>query len=132
MMSETSGKPNRILAPGGTIGILGGGQLGRMLAAAGTRLGLNTHIYSPQADCPAAVVAQQCFVGEFDDVERILAFAETCDAVTYEFENVPAMTASGSVSCALTSRCTCAGCQSGPFSREVILESAIGIRCCRI
>jgi len=99
-MSETSGKPNTILAPGATTGILGGGQLGRMLAAAGTRLGLNTHIYSPQADCPAAVVAQQCFVGEFDDVERILAFAETCDAVTYEFENVPAMTAKAAASVA--------------------------------
>ena len=93
MQSETSHTADGALSPGSTIGILGGGQLGRMLAVAATRLGLNTHIYSPEADCPAALVAKQVTVGDFDDVERVLAFATSCDAVTYEFENVPAMTA---------------------------------------
>ena len=83
----------QVLAPGSIIGILGGGQLGRMLAVAASRLGLITHIYSPQADCPAALVAQQVSVGEFDDVERVYAFSQSCDAVTYEFENVPALAA---------------------------------------
>ena len=98
MQSETLHNADRVLSPGSTIGILGGGQLGRMLAVAATRLGLNTHIYSPEADCPAALVAKQVTVGDFDDVEQVLAFAKTCDAVTYEFENVPAMTAKAAAS----------------------------------
>lgn len=81
------------LSPGATIGILGGGQLGRMLALAGARLGLNVHIYSTVADCPAACAATKVTVGAFDDVDAVLAFAKQCDAVTYEFENVPAMSA---------------------------------------
>ncbi len=100
MQTETSRNPNKILAPGSTIGILGGGQLGRMLAVAATRLGLNTHIYSPDADCPAALVAKSVTLGEFDDTEAVLAFARTCDAVTYEFENVPAMSAKAAASAA--------------------------------
>jgi len=89
-----------VLSPGATIGILGGGQLGRMLALAGTRLGFNVHIYSTIADCPAACAAVQVTVGAFDDVEAILAFAETCDVVTYEFENVPAMSAKAAATAA--------------------------------
>ena len=88
----------QVLAPGSIIGILGGGQLGRMLAVAASRLGLITHIYSPQADCPAALVAQQVSVGAFDDVERVYAFSKSCDAVTYEFENVPALAAKAAAS----------------------------------
>jgi len=91
---------NKVLAPGSTIGILGGGQLGRMLAVAATRLGLNTHIYAPDANCPAALVAKSVTVGAFDDVEAVLAFAQTCDAVTYEFENVPAMSAKAAATAA--------------------------------
>ncbi len=87
-----------VLAPGATIGILGGGQLGRMLALAGARLGLKTHIYTTHADCPAACAAAELSVGEFDDVDAILAFAKRCDAVTYEFENVPAMSAKAAAS----------------------------------
>ena len=86
------------LSPGATIGILGGGQLGRMLALAGARLGLKTHIYATAADCPAACAAAQLTIGEFDDVEAVMGFAKTCDAVTYEFENVPAMTAKAAAS----------------------------------
>lgn len=82
-----------VLPPGSTIGILGGGQLGRMLAVAASRLGLNIHIYSPSADCPAASVSENLTVGAFDDVNSVIGFAKECDAVTYEFENVPAVTA---------------------------------------
>lgn len=89
-MSQTTRK---ILPPGATIGILGGGQLGRMLALAAARLGLRVHIYATRPNCPAAAVAEFLTVGEFDDVEAVLAFAKSCDAVSYEFENVPAVTA---------------------------------------
>lgn len=100
MNTETTRNPYKTLAPGSTVGILGGGQLGRMLAVAATRLGLNTHIYSPEANCPAALVAQKVSVGEFDDLDLVLEFSKSCDAVTYEFENVPVMTAKTAASVA--------------------------------
>lgn len=77
------------LAPGATIGILGGGQLGRMLAMAAARLGLKTHIYSDGRDACAFDVAHAHTVGDFDDPSAIEAFARHVDVVTYEFENVP-------------------------------------------
>ena len=77
------------LAPGATIGILGGGQLGRMLAVAASRLGLRVHIYEPGADCPAAEVAQRCTTAAYDDVAALDAFAASVDVITYEFENIP-------------------------------------------
>ena len=80
------------LAPGATIGILGGGQLGRMLALAAARLGLKTHIYCHDKKAPAFQVADRHSCGEFDDRNAVRSFAETCDAVTFEFENVPAET----------------------------------------
>lgn len=87
-MPDTAGRPGP-LAPGSTIGILGGGQLGRMLALAAANLGLRTHIYSDEPGCPAFDVTAQHTVGDFTDIERLAAFAKTVDAVTYEFENVP-------------------------------------------
>ena len=78
---------------GSTIGILGGGQLGRMLALAAARLGLNTHIYCPDAGGPAAAVATYETNAAYDDLETLHRFARSCDVVTYEFENVPAMSA---------------------------------------
>jgi len=93
MTEGSSDSANKALPPGATIGILGGGQLGRMLALAGLRLGLKTHIYNTSADCPAASAAAQLTVGEFEDTDAVTAFAKSCDAVTYEFENVPAKTA---------------------------------------
>jgi 5-(carboxyamino)imidazole ribonucleotide synthase len=78
------------LTPGSTIGILGGGQLGRMLAMAAARLGLKTHIYSPHADSPAFDVASARTIGAFDDADALADFADTVDVITYEFENVPA------------------------------------------
>ena len=77
------------LATGATIGILGGGQLGRMLAVAASRLGLRTHIYEPGSDCPAADVAQRCTTAGYDDHAALAAFAAGVDVITYEFENIP-------------------------------------------
>ena len=78
------------LPTGATIGILGGGQLGRMLALAAARLGLKCHIYEPGADCPAAQVAAAATTAPYDDPAALRAFADAVDVVTYEFENVPA------------------------------------------
>jgi 5-(carboxyamino)imidazole ribonucleotide synthase len=82
-----------MLAPGATIGVLGGGQLARMLALAGARLGLKTHVFSPVPDDPAFDVCAARTVAKFDDEAALAAFAESVDVVTYEFENVPARTA---------------------------------------
>ncbi len=81
------------LAPGATIGVLGGGQLARMLALAGARLGLKTHVYSPVADDPAFDVCAAQTRADFLDEAALAAFADKVDVVTYEFENVPARTA---------------------------------------
>lgn len=77
------------LAAGSTIGILGGGQLGRMLAMAAARLGFHVHVYDPEIGCPAAEVAGTATHATFDDEGALLAFAGSVDVVTYEFENVP-------------------------------------------
>ena len=77
------------LPSGSVIGILGGGQLGRMLALAAARLGLRVHIYEPAADCPAAQVAARCWTAAHDDTAALRDFAASVDVVTYEFENIP-------------------------------------------
>jgi len=77
------------LPTGATIGILGGGQLGRMLAVAASRLGLRTHIYEPAANPPAADVAHRVTTAPYEDAEALAAFAASVDVVTYEFENIP-------------------------------------------
>lgn len=74
---------------GSTIGILGGGQLGRMLSVAASRLGFKTHIYEPGANPPAADVAHALTTAAYDDHTALTAFAQACDIVTFEFENVP-------------------------------------------
>ena len=81
------------LAPGATIGILGGGQLGRMLTLAAARLGLRTHVYCPDPDSPAFEVASEHTVAAYEDEAALRAFAAKVEVVTYEFENVPARTA---------------------------------------
>jgi 5-(carboxyamino)imidazole ribonucleotide synthase len=78
-----------ILAPGATIGILGSGQLGRMLAMAALKLGLRCHIYAPESDAPAYDAASERTVAAFDDEAALVRFADAVDVVTYEFENVP-------------------------------------------
>ena len=72
-----------------TIGILGGGQLGRMLSAAASRLGLRCHIYEPGANAPAADVAHACTTAPYEDEAALRAFAASVDVITYEFENIP-------------------------------------------
>ena len=76
------------LAPGSTIGILGGGQLGRMLSVAASRLGYRCHIYEPAA-APAGDVAYAVTNAPYEDAAALRAFAEAVDVITYEFENVP-------------------------------------------
>lgn len=78
-----------MLAPGSTIGILGGGQLGRMLALAAARLGLKSHIYCPPGDNPGSHVCDQITLAEYDDAAARTRFAAAIDVATYEFENVP-------------------------------------------
>ncbi|MEM7221383.1 MAG: 5-(carboxyamino)imidazole ribonucleotide synthase [Pseudomonadota bacterium] len=81
------------LPPGAVIGILGGGQLGRMAALAAARLGYQTHIYCPEAEAPARQVTTLGSQGAYDDEPALLAFAQAVDVVTFEFENVPASAA---------------------------------------
>ncbi|MEX6723529.1 5-(carboxyamino)imidazole ribonucleotide synthase [Parapedomonas caeni] len=81
------------LPPGSTIGILGGGQLGRMLALAAAELGYRCHIYTPEHDSPASHVAAATTIAAYEDETALTGFATSVDIVTYEFENVPAATA---------------------------------------
>lgn len=81
------------LCPGDTIGILGGGQLGRMMALAGASLGLKSHIFCPDPNSPAFEVANAYTVAPYEDVSALDTFAAQCQVVTYEFENVPGPTA---------------------------------------
>ena len=80
------------LPPGSTIGILGGGQLGRMLALAAARLGLKVTILTPDADAPATAVSARTIVAAYDDHTALTVLAAGCQTVTFEFENVPATT----------------------------------------
>lgn len=77
------------LKSGSTIGILGGGQLGRMLSVAASRLGYKTHIFEPSANPPAADVAHALTTASYDDLAALRAFAASVDVITYEFENIP-------------------------------------------
>ncbi len=74
---------------GSTIGILGGGQLGRMLSVAASRLGFKTAIFEPGGDCPASHVANFHLKATYDDEKALQNFAASCDVITYEFENIP-------------------------------------------
>ncbi|WP_210191590.1 MULTISPECIES: 5-(carboxyamino)imidazole ribonucleotide synthase [Rhodomicrobium] len=78
------------LPPGSVIGIVGGGQLGRMLAQAAAKLGFKASIFAPEADSPAFDVAAFQHCARYDDAEALERFADEADAVTFEFENIPA------------------------------------------
>jgi 5-(carboxyamino)imidazole ribonucleotide synthase len=80
------------LPPGSTIGILGGGQLGRMSALAAAQLGYRCHVFAPEPDGPAMQVAAARTVAAYEDAAALAAFAAAVDVVTFEFENVPAAT----------------------------------------
>jgi 5-(carboxyamino)imidazole ribonucleotide synthase len=75
--------------PGATIGIVGGGQLGRMLAVAAAQLGYRSHIFAPEASGPAADVSARWTQAAYEDEQALSGFAEAVDVITYEFENVP-------------------------------------------
>tara|TARA_R100001244_G_scaffold9454_5_gene11490 strand:+ start:17308 stop:18378 length:1071 start_codon:yes stop_codon:yes gene_type:complete len=77
------------LPPGSTIGILGGGQLGRMLSVAAAQLGYRCHVYAPDANGVAAEVSAEFTCADHDDSAALTHFAERCDVITFEFENVP-------------------------------------------
>src|SRR3954451_20258337 len=83
--------PSPVL-PGKTVGILGGGQLGRMFAIAAQRMGYRVHAFDPTNDCPAGQVADVEVVAAYDDLDAARRFAAQVDVVTFEFENVPAET----------------------------------------
>ena len=78
-----------MLPTGSTIGILGGGQLGRMLSVAAARLGFKTVIYEPGGDCPASHVANYHLQSDYTDEAALRRFADSVDVITYEFENIP-------------------------------------------
>jgi 5-(carboxyamino)imidazole ribonucleotide synthase len=78
-----------MIPPGKTIGVLGGGQLGRMLAQAAHSLGYRVHIYEPQEKCPAGSAADKEINAPYTDVSALTEFVRHCDVVTYEFENIP-------------------------------------------
>ncbi|MBN2752853.1 MAG: 5-(carboxyamino)imidazole ribonucleotide synthase [Rhodospirillaceae bacterium] len=86
-MTQTS---HPVIAPGSTIGILGGGQLGRMTALAAAQMGYRCHIFCPEAGSPAFAVAETHTQAAYDDNDALDAFAADVDVVTFEFENIPA------------------------------------------
>ena len=82
-----------MIRPGSTLGILGGGQLGRMIAMAAAQLGLKVHVYAPEENSPAFEVAGEFTIAPYEDEAALVRFAKAVDVVTYEFENVPSETA---------------------------------------
>lgn len=107
------------LTAGATIGILGGGQLGRMMASAAAQLGFDVSIYCPEHDCPAARVASAHVLGAYSDVEALLDWAEGCDVVTYEFENVPVAAAQALIEAGISVR---PGAQPLEVSQDRLVE----------
>ncbi len=85
-------KSQRLIPPGSTLGMLGGGQLGRMALLAGRRLGYRFHVYDPSPGCCAAAVAEEIFYAPWDDPRSLKAFAADIAGATIEFENIPAAT----------------------------------------
>ena len=83
---------NTPILPGAVIGVLGSGQLGRMLALAARRMGYRTHVFSPDPGAPASQVADRAWTAAYDDLDAVRAFAQSVSAVTLEFENIPAST----------------------------------------
>lgn len=80
---------DRMLKPGSRIGILGGGQLGKMLAVAASRLGFTSHIFAPNENSPASQVAFKTLTASYEDQRALIKFANSVDIITYEFENIP-------------------------------------------
>jgi 5-(carboxyamino)imidazole ribonucleotide synthase len=79
---------SQIIQPGATLGVLGGGQLGRMFAIAARQMGYRVHVFVPDDDSPAAQVGDWQTVAEYQDLDRVAQFARSVDAITFEFENI--------------------------------------------
>lgn len=84
--------PKTLKSPAKVLGIIGGGQLGRMSAMAAARLGIETHIYTPEQNSPASQVAAHTTIADYDDKQALTNFAKWVDVISYEFENIPAET----------------------------------------
>src|SRR5688500_13785554 len=84
---------SRIFLPGSTIGVMGGGQLGRMFAIAARRMGYRVHTFSPDQDTPTGQVADHEYIQPYANLDAVAEFARGVSVVTFEFENVPAATA---------------------------------------
>ena len=113
--------------PGGTIGVLGSGQLGRMLALAARRMGYRVHTYSPDTDSPTGQVADLEVTGAYDDLDAIRHFASSVDVVTMEFENVSAAAASAAAEVALVRPSGAALHTTQQRAREKAFLSAHGL-----
>jgi 5-(carboxyamino)imidazole ribonucleotide synthase len=79
-------------APGAVIGVMGGGQLGRMFAVAARRMGYRVHVFTPEPDSPAAQFSDRATVAEYGDEAAVAGFAQAVDLLTFEFENIPSQT----------------------------------------
>lgn len=122
-------RPEGPLPPGSTIGILGGGQLGRMSAMAAARLGYRSHIFAPEPDSPGMQVSAAATIAGYDDVAALHRFAATVDVVTFEFENVPAGTLAaleGRVPCRPGMR-TLAICQDRVAEKRFLAEAGVPV-----
>lgn len=84
-----AGGPARVIGPGAALGVLGGGQLGRMFAIAARRMGYRVHSFSPDGDSPAGQVADLEITASYEDLDALRIFAGGVKVVTFEFENVP-------------------------------------------
>ena len=82
-----------MILPGAVIGVLGGGQLGRMFAIAARRMGYRVHTLSPDADTPTGQVADVEIIAPYEDLDAVRKFSAAVSVVTFEFENVPSATA---------------------------------------
>ena len=100
-LKSPASEMSRVISPGSTIGVLGGGQLGRMFAMAARRLGYRVHTLAPDDDTPTGQVADVEINASYDDLDAVRAFASAVDVVTFEFENVSAAAAEAAESCAI-------------------------------
>src|SRR5690348_6595453 len=82
----------RVFPPGSTVGVMGGGQLGRMFAIAARRLGYRVHTFSPDEDTPTGQLADREVAASYDDEAAVRDFARRVDVLTFEFENIPSKT----------------------------------------
>src|SRR6187397_2269395 len=84
--------PPRVFLPGATVGVMGGGQLGRMFAIAARRMGYRVHTFSPDEDTPTGQLADREVAARYDDLAAVRDFARGVDVLTFEFENIPTAT----------------------------------------